>query len=193
MLESVSKEVVEADPVSVDAKTQRLAAELSCEPPRIKVLVVDDDPADRLLIERSLSHMARFEPQITTAGTLATARFCLTADEFDIVIADWHIGTACGTDILEQVSGECPVVLLSGALTPAMRRQALALGATAVMAKDKVDEKSIASVIERAVAAHARRASAAALATDSREICRTDAPIKAPRRIRKDASVASIA
>ena len=43
-------------------------AAVSCEPPVVNLLVVEDNAADYALIERCLTHMARFEPRITLAG-----------------------------------------------------------------------------------------------------------------------------
>ena len=46
----------------------------SCEPPRIKVLCIDDDANSLLLMERCLRQLTRYEAQITTAGSIHLAR-----------------------------------------------------------------------------------------------------------------------
>lgn len=120
-----------------------------CEPPRLKILVAEDDAGDFALIERALTHMSRLEPQITSVATLAAARFCLASDDFDVVLADWGLGPDCGCDLIEATDGQCPVIIVSGALSSARKSEALARGAAAAIDKRDLDEVVIQSTLLR--------------------------------------------
>lgn len=123
--------------------------DLVCEPPRLKILVAEDNAGDFALIERALIHMSRFEPQITSTTTLRGARFCLSADDFDVVIADWGLGSDCVADLIEATDCRCPVIVLSSAMTPDIGRAAIARGAAAALSKNGLDEVAMQAVLVR--------------------------------------------
>lgn len=94
----------------------------SVEPPRLKVLLITDNAASSRRAEKALSHMSLFEPQITTAGTVAAARFALLADEFDVTLVDADMRDGDGSDINAVLAGLLdagPVLSLeAGTMTP---------------------------------------------------------------------------
>ena len=116
-------------------------------PPRIKVLVVEDDAGDLALVERALAHLSRFEPQVTCVSRLVAARFCLAADDFDVVLADLGLGPDCGLDLIE--GSPCPVVVMSGSLTPELTCAAMERGAAAAVAKCDLDELLLQHILSR--------------------------------------------
>lgn len=126
--------------------------EVSCEPPRLKILVVEDDAGDYSLIERCLQHMSRYEPQIVLAGNLAAARFAVSADDFDLVLLDYGMDGECGIELLvdlARINRGCPCILLSGCLTSDMEMEAVVMGAAACLAKGDLSEKSLEAVVDQ--------------------------------------------
>lgn len=135
-----------------------LADTIDIEPPRLKVLVVEDDAGDYALIERSLRFMPMYEALITSAGTIPAARFALGADTFDAVIIDFSISGERGIDLLTQIGGAdgmCPVILVSSAMNAEIEWEAMFLGAAACLSKDILAPKLLETVLHQALRGHA--------------------------------------
>jgi DNA-binding response OmpR family regulator len=78
------------------------------------VLVVDDDPAIRLLCRVNLELDGH---TVTEAGTLDDARDAIVSDNFDLVILDVHVAGGDGRDLLAELrttKPDLPVALLTG-------------------------------------------------------------------------------
>jgi DNA-binding NtrC family response regulator len=78
------------------------------------VLVVDDEPAIRLLCRVNLE-LEGFE--VEEAGTLTAARERLAAGGIAVVLLDMHIGIEHGTALLEEIvtaKPRIPVAVVSG-------------------------------------------------------------------------------
>lgn len=87
-----------------------------------RVLVVDDDPAIRLLVERVLSKNG-FEADTATDGAEALAK--LEEHHFDLLILDLMMPRVNGFDVVEQLvqAGEkAPKILVMTAASPAVLR-----------------------------------------------------------------------
>jgi DNA-binding response OmpR family regulator len=98
----------------------------------VTVLVVDDDPAIRLLCRVNLELDGH---DVTEAGTLDDAREAVVAGHFDLVILDVHVGDGDGRDLLAELrtsKPELPVALLTGT---ADRRDLIRSGADALIPK----------------------------------------------------------
>lgn len=132
---------------------------ISCEPKRLKVLVVEDDASTSVMIERCLTHIAAFEPQIAVAGTLAAAKFALDADDFDIVLIDsemlLHAASSCLLS-LGRPWERCASLHLTGAGTAGMSPRTEDGAASACLAKDNISPKRLATAILTAIQDHAR-------------------------------------
>ena len=79
------------------------------------VLVVDDEPAIRLLCRVNLE-LEGYE--VREAGSLAAARAALAAGDVAVVLLDVHIGFEDGVELLEELVGAEPprpgVAVVSG-------------------------------------------------------------------------------
>jgi DNA-binding response OmpR family regulator len=97
------------------------------------VLVVDDDPAIRLLCRVNLELEGH---RILEAATVGQARSVLAREPVDVVLLDLHLGGEHGIDVLQEVRRERPevsVALLTG--SPRERQQDLEATADAVISK----------------------------------------------------------
>ena len=100
--------------------------------PQRTVLVVDDDPAIRLLCRVNLELDGH---SVTEAGTLDDAREAIVEDTFDLVILDVHVAGGDGRDLLAELrrsKPELPVALLTGS---ADRSELVRTGADALIPK----------------------------------------------------------
>jgi len=88
--------------------------------PPSRVLVVDDEPQMRILIQRAL---AACGCETDTASTLAEARL-MDAGSYDAVLVDARIGTERGADLIESMMARDPaaasrcLVITGGAVEP---------------------------------------------------------------------------
>jgi DNA-binding response OmpR family regulator len=100
--------------------------------PQRTVLVVDDDPAIRLLCRVNLELDGH---SVTEAGTLDDAREAIVEDTFDLVILDVHVAGGDGRDLLAELrrsKPQLPVALLTGS---ADRSELVRTGADALIPK----------------------------------------------------------
>ena len=140
---------------------------VSCEPPRLKVLVVEDDPAALLGIEICLAHMALFEPQITIAGSTAAAQFAARADDFDVILVDENMCAGRGAEFLYALGDHpdrCPILLLTS--DPSRADKALSAASPVCLGRDDLSAKTLEKTIHQAICSHAQQCTLSALAPD---------------------------
>ena len=85
-------------------------------PRRKRLLVVEDDPGERLSITELLGHD---DIDIVTVGTGSEALQSLHEDQFDCVVLDLRLPDMSGFEVLERISGDetmrdVPVVVFTG-------------------------------------------------------------------------------
>ncbi len=83
----------------------------------MRLLVVEDNPADVDFLAASLRRQRAGDVEIVNAPTLAAATRHLTVDHFDVVLLDLHLPDATGlqcVDAIMAVNAEVPIVVLSG-------------------------------------------------------------------------------
>jgi signal transduction histidine kinase/ActR/RegA family two-component response regulator len=119
----------------------------------IKILLVEDDPDDVLLL-RELIAGGRHE--IEAAGTLKAALTAISAKRWDIVLADLTLPDSRGIETflrLRAQRSDVPIVVLTGLNDQALSLEAVRLGAQDYLMKGSLDgrlvKRSIAYAIER--------------------------------------------
>lgn len=112
----------------------------------VRVLVIDDDPVVRRLVERSLEDRAQVlqEFGVPEEGTL-------DLEDVDLVILDYRMPVRDGFDVLEEIrefDREIPILFLTGFGDPGIAQRALDLGASGFMTKPIEPSKLRAAVAE---------------------------------------------
>ncbi len=122
-------------------------AQLSDHPKaRLRVLLVEDDPADRDLILRELEK-GEFEIVTDVAGTADEFRQRVRTNRPDVVLADYNLGQWRGTEALEilrQEGLDIPLILVSGALGDVTAVECIKQGVTDYVLKDSLARLSVA-------------------------------------------------
>jgi signal transduction histidine kinase/DNA-binding NarL/FixJ family response regulator len=82
----------------------------------LRVLLVDDDPVDRMAVHRALE---RTDPdlEIVDAGTVAEALAQLRRGEFGCAIVDYHLPDGAGVEVLAEAAARrdaVPTIMLTG-------------------------------------------------------------------------------
>ena len=97
---------------------------------RFRILLVDDNPDDRMLIRRAL--VREFpELEIIEVGDPKSLARALEDGPFDLVITDYGLGFTDGFALLDRLKAqwpECPVILCTGTLSEEIAVEALRKG-----------------------------------------------------------------
>lgn len=126
----------------------------AAEPQLLNVLIVDDEPADAALLERTLSQVEGFRFRTSRATDLSSARAATAADAFDLAMIDFDVGGQCGVDLVPQLAtrrGTCAPILVTGHLTQSVRERALKAGVMASLSKDGLDARLVEIAIRQAL------------------------------------------
>jgi CheY-like chemotaxis protein len=111
--------------------------------PGPRILLVEDEPANRALVRAIIARTDRAELKGTVlheAATIAEAGSVLASHPVDIVLVDVRLPDGNGLDLATELRahpGADPVkvVIVSASVLPAERTSALATGADAFLAK----------------------------------------------------------
>jgi DNA-binding response OmpR family regulator len=88
--------------------------------PTAKVLVVDDEPAIRLLVTKALEKHGFI---VETAVDGLDALHKLEDNSYDLMVLDVMMPRLDGFGVIEKISGETPKVLIMTAASPAVLKQ----------------------------------------------------------------------
>ncbi|MFH1599265.1 MAG: EAL domain-containing protein [Pseudomonadota bacterium] len=114
----------------------------------LRVLVVDDDEEDFLILRDLLADYPQGRFQLDWVGTLAQGVEALRANEHDVFLVDYHLGPDNGMDLVRMAvaerSAHRPVIMLTGQGNPDVDREALAAGASDYLVKGHIDAEKLA-------------------------------------------------
>jgi signal transduction histidine kinase len=112
---------------------------LASQPKRkLRVLVVEDDPADVELVVRAL-RSGGFEPESDTAQTAQEFTERIHKNSYDVVLADYNLPSWNGMEtvaVLRRERADVPVVLVSGSLGEHKAVECIKQGAADYVLKD---------------------------------------------------------
>ncbi|MGV9271418.1 PP2C family protein-serine/threonine phosphatase [Kitasatospora sp. NPDC003701] len=136
--------------------------------PLYRILLIEDDRADALLVEELL-HDTGLRFELTTRTTLAEARTALATSPVDCVLLDLHLPDVSGTEAVTAVRALAPhtaVIVLTGLSEARAGTEAMAAGAQDYLVKGKVEADLLHRTVRYAVyRCQTERASSEAQAT----------------------------
>src|SRR5688500_15777606 len=136
------------NPRPVDSVAERPADEQAPEIGRIRILLVDDDPQARPLIEMALAD-ATFEAAIDVAPTARLGIDRIGADEHDIYLIDQQLPDGTGVSVIHTAKARGihkPFILLTGYGSGALDQEASREGAA-----DYVEKHLVGAHLERSI------------------------------------------
>lgn len=104
----------------------------------MKILIVDDSKAMRMIIKRTLKEAGFGDHSMAEAGNGVEGLAALHREAFDVVLCDWNMPEMSGIELLSAVKAEkLPVRFgfVTSESTPAMREQATDGGAEFLIGK----------------------------------------------------------
>ncbi|MFB8025533.1 SpoIIE family protein phosphatase [Streptomyces sp. NPDC056465] len=122
-------------------------------PPHYRILLIEDDLGDALLVEELL-HDTGLPFQLTTRTTLAEARTELATSQADCILLDLHLPDVSGIQALTAVRTLAPqtaVIVLTGLSEAQAGTEAMAAGAQDYLVKGKVDPDTLHRTVRYAV------------------------------------------
>jgi diguanylate cyclase (GGDEF)-like protein/PAS domain S-box-containing protein len=114
----------------------------------LRVLVVDDDEEDFLILRDLLADYAQEKFSLDWVGTLREGIDALRANQHDVFLVDYQLGPDNGMELVRlavaEGSAHRPVIMLTGQGNPDVDREALAAGASDYLVKGAIDAEKLA-------------------------------------------------
>ena len=124
------------------------------EPEHLDILLLEDEPADVRLIERTLREVQGFSTNLVVADTVEAALQHLRERHFDVALVDFFVDADCGPEIVPELVAQnpmCAPILLTGHLTPETHHHAILNGAIASLSKMKLDPWQLEVTMRHAI------------------------------------------
>ncbi|NNJ13227.1 response regulator [Chloroflexales bacterium ZM16-3] len=125
--------------------------------PHIHILLVEDNPADVVLLGVALEQIASASFHMTAVERLKQGMVCLAERSFDVVLLDLGLPDSQGLATFTQLHAqapEVPVVVLSGMQDEELAAEAVHAGAQDYLVKGYVDREVLARAIRYAIERH---------------------------------------
>ena len=120
----------------------------------IKILAVEDNPADLRLLMEYLRRTSSMDFEIQSAGNLHDALKLLSTGEFAVVLLDLNLPDSNGPETIEKVLAlqpSVPVIVLTGMDDEEMGVLALSKNAQDYLVKGKIDTSSLVRSIRYSI------------------------------------------
>ena len=120
----------------------------------MKILLVEDNPVDRMFVTQSLRQVEGFEHDLILCESLTEALEQLAASEFDVILLDLWLPDSEGLETCHRVADavrNIPVVVMTGTDDRALATEAMRSGAQDYLVKGAFPGSAIARVLQYAI------------------------------------------
>ena len=117
---------------------------------KIRILLIEDDADDYLIIHDLLDEISLTRYELSWADNYGAALQKFTAGDFDVCLLDYLLGDRNGLDLLQEVAGngnKAPVIILTGQANYAVDLEAMRSGAADFLVKGQIN----ANLLERSI------------------------------------------
>jgi len=121
--------------------------------PLFKILICDDDPADRKLLRTYLKRITDREIVLLEAGHAEEIQNALDKGRIDLVLMDNQMPGKSGMEWLAEIAKKqlAPVVMLTGSGTEEIAAQAFQEGAVGYLPKGSLSQEKLQNIIDVAL------------------------------------------
>ncbi|MBI4523497.1 MAG: response regulator [Deltaproteobacteria bacterium] len=122
--------------------------------PRIKILLVEDNPADARLFQEALAEVGSHNFELAHVSHVSQALQHIGENECDVILLDLSLPDGHGLEVVERMSrqaGEIPFVVLTGLNDEEMAVKAVRQGAQDYWVKGQVDGTLLARALRHAI------------------------------------------
>ncbi len=122
----------------------------------IRVLLLEDDEGDALMLTEDLETDQRSHYQITHTVTLADTIEAINADEFDIILSDLTVPDSHGTETFHSLLDHTslPIIIMTGDENDALSQQAIEEGVQDFIVKNNLERYDVPNAIKYAIQRH---------------------------------------
>jgi len=119
----------------------------------LKILICDDDPADRKLVRTYLQQVTGREMVLLEASRTEEIQNALDKGRIDLVLMDNQMPGKSGMDWLPEIAKRqlAPVVMLTGSGTEEVAVEALQEGAVGYLSKNNLSQEKLVNTIDAAL------------------------------------------
>lgn len=120
----------------------------------LRVLVVDDDEADFILVQEALSQTRGNSFLVEHITSFEQARDALLEDRYDIYLVDYYLGVESGLDLLREARKahiDSPLIVLTGADNSELDDVVMENGASDFLPKDELSSRLLERTIRHAL------------------------------------------
>lgn len=137
----------------MQTSTQVATMEQEIKQPLIKILICDDDPADRKLVRTYLQRITDREIVLLEAGHTEEIQNALDKGRIDLVLMDNQMPGKSGMEWLAEIAKKqlAPVVMLTGSGTEEIVAQAFQEGAVGYLPKGSLSREKLKNIIDVAL------------------------------------------
>jgi signal transduction histidine kinase/DNA-binding NarL/FixJ family response regulator len=121
---------------------------------QLKILVLEDDEADRRLLQRALAKSSLSSCKVVYAGLLEEALQLLQKGTFDVVLSDLNVPDSHGIETLVRINEKHPdaaIIAVTGHSDEQVGRKAIAEGAQDYLVKGEYNDRTLTKSVEYAV------------------------------------------
>ena len=122
--------------------------------PLWKILLVDDDEDDYLLVREMLAEAHGAKVRLGWASTFIAGQYALNLEDFDAVLMDYDLGARTGLDLIRDAVARqvpYPIILLTGRGSYQVDVEAMQAGATMYLTKSEANALLLERVIRYAI------------------------------------------
>ncbi len=128
--------------------------------PRIRLLLVEDEPSHAEIFRRAVSSLAEERYEIDWVTTLAASLEKLSEHAYDLVVLDLHLPDSRGLDTFARAhahSPEVPILIHTATDDESMAVQAVRAGAQDYLVKGRAGSVALARVIRYSLERHRKQ------------------------------------
>jgi signal transduction histidine kinase len=121
---------------------------------RIRILVVDDDEDDYVLVRDTLDAISLIDFETEWASSYEMGVRALASNTYDLCLLDYHLGHKSGLDLLRETSGlgsRTPVILLTGQGSYQIDLQAMQEGAVFYLDKKNLYPDELERIVRYSI------------------------------------------
>lgn len=127
---------------------------------RLRVLVIDDDPADVELLQRHLALLDGWESDVELHSSADSVLPHIGRDQPDVIFVDFYLGATSGIDVVKAIRGAghlAPIIMLTGQGSQSIVKDSLTSGADDYLDKNSLDAATLRRSLQHAGAQYQRR------------------------------------
>ena len=120
----------------------------------MKILLVEDNPVDRMFVSHSLLDIADFNCELVHCVSLAQAIQYLSTSTFDVILLDLSLPDSEGIETCQRIVSTVrgtPIVIMTGTDDRALASEAMRRGAQDYLVKGAFPGSAIARVLQYAI------------------------------------------